>query len=372
MSFAERTASSPSAVIARLERELREMWAPRPGEPTKARACTMNLVVVTEAPALAAAYTSVIDEVTRSIPARAIVVGLDPDSPAVTLDGDATAVCALEGKNVVCSERLNLTARGKICGRVVSAIDALRVPEMPTTIVWLGRWRAEAKAFTELAEGAQRIVIDSSHSGLPSLFALARWSKDKVHVADLAWTRLAVWQEMAARFFDSPRLREHASHVRGVTIHQASEPGAPLGAEGALFLGWLATRLGWTALGADRKRPFTRADGAAVEIGIRATGVGGGAALAGVVLEAEKDGLLLQGSAVREDETVAWRLDVTGGRPREQRVPLRARDEARNLERTLHRGPSDAALAETIALIEAWGAADLAAEAAQPLRVVIG
>ena len=87
---------SPSAreVLARVDDELRALWAtaPAPGEVPKARACTMNLIVVASSPALADAWVPVIDDVVQGIPARAIVVGLDPDAEDALL-AEVSAVC---------------------------------------------------------------------------------------------------------------------------------------------------------------------------------------------------------------------------------------------------------------------------------------
>jgi hypothetical protein len=67
-------------VLAQVDAELRAFWSapPSPGELPKARACTMNLVVVAVTPALAAQWVPVVDEVVQGVPARAIVVGIDP------------------------------------------------------------------------------------------------------------------------------------------------------------------------------------------------------------------------------------------------------------------------------------------------------
>ncbi|MBL8606922.1 MAG: hypothetical protein JNL38_06365, partial [Myxococcales bacterium] len=70
--------TSASAVVGRLEKALRDVWqAPdveRGSIPPRSRACTMNLVVVAGSTELAERYTPVVDEVTRSIPARSIIV----------------------------------------------------------------------------------------------------------------------------------------------------------------------------------------------------------------------------------------------------------------------------------------------------------
>ena len=71
---------SPGQVLARVEGELQAFWSspPAPGETPKARACTRNLVVVAGTPEVAERWLPTVDDVLQAIPARAIVVGLDP------------------------------------------------------------------------------------------------------------------------------------------------------------------------------------------------------------------------------------------------------------------------------------------------------
>ena len=71
---------------------------------------------------------------------------------------------------------------------------------------------------------------------------------------------------MIARFFDDADARPLASKIAEVTLEQASEPGARLGPEPALLLGWIATRLGWKTSRLGGTMRFERADGARVAI----------------------------------------------------------------------------------------------------------
>ncbi len=360
-----------STVLARVERELREIWSMPPGqnEPPKSRACTMNLVVVAGTREIAERYTSIVDEVTRSIPARAIVVALDPEAKTSALEADTNAVCGLgEAGHVICSERVRLVALGRVCDRVGSAVDALCVPEIPTSVVWLGRVHVEDPVFLSVADNAQRIVLDSDYTSLTSLVNLARWARaepGRPHFADMAWTRIAIWQELCARFFDEPRLRELSMSITRVALRQASDPGARLGSEGALLLGWLATRLGWKTSRIGGALRLKRPDGGNVtlQLGtVKRPAEVAPLALAEVVLEAEGQGIKLTGTIERElasglpDESpdadvLVWRLS-TQGPPLEQRVRLRANRGARVLERTLHRASDDSALTESVAFAE--------------------
>ncbi len=374
-------AERPGAILDRVDAELRALWTTQPGETPKARACTMNLVVVAATPALAARWLPVIDEVLLGTPARAIVAGLAPDT-ADGLEATTTAVCAPgDGGPLACSERVTLVARGAVCAHLPSCIAALCVTDVPTTLVWLGEMRAGDATFEHLARDASRIVLDAAEGSLGSLaravyWARARATADRPGVADLAWTRLAPWQEMCARMFDAPSLRSVASRMTRVTLLQAGEAGAMLGPEGILFVGWLATRLGWKK-GAPPGRPgavtFVREDGGEVELVTAAspTSKGPRQALAAVRIEASADTVVVRGAIAREaddGDAATWRLEVTrAGAPGEhpperieQHVRLPPAATARLLERTLHRPMVDAALADSAAWADGFGGEELA------------
>jgi len=361
--------ASPSEVLERVQSELRAFWAtpPAPGETPKARACTRNLIVVGAEPEIAQRWVAIVDEVLQVIPARAIVVGLDPDGPD-SLEADTSAVCTPGegGGPAVCSERVQLTARGVLCERLASCVGTLSANDVPNTLVWLGRVHANDPAFAPLAADADRIVLDAAQGSLGGLAQVVRWAgarapRERPGVADLAWTRLAPWQELCARMFDQPRLRELAWRVSRVRIVQASAGmtagGGALGSEGGLMLGWLATRLGWKATSlAGRLRLVREGDGA-VQAQLRAEpapGVARGSLLA-VELEATGDGVAMRGSVSRQagdPDAATWRLEVTRAGDThaiEQRVRLRANDPARLVESTLRRPAHDEVLAEAVA-----------------------
>ena len=359
-----------SPIIARIEKELRDIWE-APGAAPKTRVCTMNLVVIAGSRAMAERYLPILDEVTSSIPARAILVALEPDLPGGTLDGEATAVCTIGGESggQLCSERVRLTATGSTCARVASAVEALCVHEIPTTLVWLGRVHVDDPVFLALAGEAQRVVLDTEYTSLASLMKLAAWARaepGRPAVADLAWTRLAVWQELCARFFDDPNMRDLAHGIARLTLLQASDPGARLGSEGALLLGWLATRLGWKLQRLGGAMRFRRPDGGQVALSLTALARPhevAPAALAGLTIDAEAGSVKAKGSIHRDlasglagqsgdADVVVWKLDVPFPTATEQRVRLRDNKGAKLLVRTLHRPVSDPTLSDAVAFAE--------------------
>lgn len=360
----------PSEVLSRVEGELRAMWsAPgAPGEPARARACTMNLVVVAASPERAEAWRPVVDEVLLALPARAVLVGLDPDG-GDAFEASTSAVCTPGegggGTTSVCSERIHMVARGGVCARVPSIVRTLCATDVPTTLVWLGRVHGNDPAFTPLAADAARVVLDAASGSLSSLAHVVYWARAcpeaaRPGVADLTWTRLAPWQELCARLFDEPRLRPLATHVDRLTLTQASPAGALFGPEGTLMLGWLATRLGWRAASLAGKLRLLRPDGGHVQTQLcgEPSAAAASDALLGVRIEASLGDLSMRGEVTRErgePDAVTWRQEVSCGPVKqlvqriEQHVALRPSEPARLLERTLHRRPHDEALVESVA-----------------------
>lgn len=355
--------ASPRQVLARVDDELRALWAARaaPGETPRSRARTANLVVVAANPALADAWRPILDEVVQNVPARAIVVGLDPEGPD-GLEANVSAVCSLAGSDgspAICSEVVSLVARGAVSGRVPSVVSGLCMSDVTTTLVWLGRVHTDDPAFAPLAADCGRIVLDAAEGSLASLANVVYWARtrapaDRPGVADLAWTRISAWQELCARMFDEPRLRGLSSRVTKVSVTQASEAGAALGAEGALLLAWLATRLGWRATSLAGKLRLLRADGVPVRVSLHAqTGPGADRhALHAVSVEAGDESLAMVGQITREDDAANWTLAIvpSGGERShlQHRVRLVASQTARLLERTLRRPLRDPALVEAV------------------------
>jgi glucose-6-phosphate dehydrogenase assembly protein OpcA len=351
-----------SQVLARVEQELRDLWAaPAPGEPLPARVCTMNLLVVTGSSEVAERYMPVVDAVAHGTPARTLVVTVTPNAPVATLEGEVAAIRGEGG--VTSSERVVLRASGAATARVASAALALVVPELPTTLIWLGRVLVDDPIFRELAESSDRIVLDTEYTSLSSLLALSRWARSrraKIGIADLAWTRIGVWQEMCARFFDDPRMRPLAFRVESLRLVQMSEPGARLGPEGTLLLGWLATRLGWKLEPIGGALRFRRADGKLVHVDLatmpRPEGVAP-LAIASVGLAAKDVDVTATGTVARDfagdvADVLRYKLEANLPCAGEQTVRLGANRTGRVLERTLHRPAHDDAFLAAVEFAE--------------------
>ena len=201
----------------------------------------MNLVVVAASPELAEQWVPIVDDVRAGVPARAIVVGLDPDGGRRARGRDVSAVCTPAQRRRagrVLRARHARRARRACAPASRAASRSLCLTDVPTTLVWLGRVHTDDPAFAPLAREAGRIVLDAAQGSLASLANVVYWARarrdaERPGVADLAWTRLAPWQELCARMFDEPRLRALASRVTRLTLVQASDAGAPSSARRA-------------------------------------------------------------------------------------------------------------------------------------------
>ncbi|HVH45101.1 MAG TPA: glucose-6-phosphate dehydrogenase assembly protein OpcA [Labilithrix sp.] len=370
--------AASARVIARLQNELRDLWKPSEDStaPPPTRVCTMNIEVVAPTTELLERYAPVIDEVTASIPARAILASIDPNTITDNeITGTTTAVCSsVESGTKMCSERITLACRGDAAARAASAIEAFLVPEIPTALVWLGRVHVDDPIFEDLATDANRIILDSEYTSIASVIQVAAWARQQHNapdIADLAWTRIAAWQEMLARFFDDAETLPLASKITRIVMKQACEPGARIGPETALMLGWIGTRLGWKTSRLAGALRFKRPDGANVTVELSSVSRPKGVApqaLAALAIEAGDNPRkpVLRGSIERElasgladltgttvdADVMVWKCAKTGGAEIEQRIRLGANKAAKWLERTLHRPPRDIAFAESVAFAE--------------------
>jgi glucose-6-phosphate dehydrogenase assembly protein OpcA len=128
---------------------------------------------------------------------------------------------------------------------------SLAAPEVPTVLVWSGESLGKDTAFRcFFTNGAEPVAVVDSSLGVrdaSTILELAQFKKEHstVSLRDLAWMRLYHWQDIIAHFFDDPALREELFSIRRLRIVAGSD------AEALYLGGWLASRLGWSAIAHD-------------------------------------------------------------------------------------------------------------------------
>lgn len=191
------------------------------------RAITLNLVVRTPSPADADAAAEALDRIGPTHPLRAIVAAPGAAGPRATV---STSCWVGAGERQVCSERIVVEAEA---GALPSAVLSLLVPDLPVFLWWQGAVDPVA-AVAELAELADRLIVDSGEAGLDAVTAAAAAAGA---VSDLAWLELFPWREAVAALFDGAGGAKALDRLEGVEVRGPEN-------EARLVGGWLRAQLG--------------------------------------------------------------------------------------------------------------------------------
>lgn len=253
MTSAAPLGSSSGAVsdaLAKVESQLASFWTSSYEESgstvAKVRASTLNYVVLC-APQDADAYREATERLSETHGGRMMLLTMSGRIAPWEVLPDIHAVCRIDAGVPICYDRIDLTFGAVAASRAASVVRSLALPELDTVIeVGAG---APAPLVEGLAGKFDRLIVDS---GKTSVNALAKIVRDATSpVADRGMIRAYAWRELTARFFDDalPALKDvrrveiarTAPHVPTPTdIGGGTQDPAPV------FLGWLASRLGWT------------------------------------------------------------------------------------------------------------------------------
>ncbi|MDY7014350.1 MAG: glucose-6-phosphate dehydrogenase assembly protein OpcA [Cyanobacteriota bacterium] len=197
--------------------------------------------------------SAVADAIAAANPCRIITlcptVGEDEGVSA-----QVSAYCPIQkrgGTTLVCCEYITLKGTAAALERVGGIISALLIPGLPKFIWWKATPAPEHPLFQRLIQNCDSLIVDSSGFNQPEaeLRAIGDFINKGTAIADLNWRRIAAWQELAAEAYDPPERRSGIREVDRVTVDY--EKGNP--AQAFMYLGWLASRLGWTPVDYERE-----------------------------------------------------------------------------------------------------------------------
>jgi glucose-6-phosphate dehydrogenase assembly protein OpcA len=352
--------------LGRVERELAALWAQAapedPGaEPAVLRACSLSLLVLGSSSADLERARPIAARTTLAHPSRVLLLAPDPGAgrQALSASGERISEAPVGssasrlapgaspgigaristfchrlggGGRHVCCEEITVLARGAATERLREAALPLLVPDLPVRLWLPGPAPHDPAAVRRLAELADE-VIWSARGPEDRLFPPPHRARAPA-IVDLDWLCLQPWRELTAQFFDAPERRPQLERLETVEIEVAGPPPERPGA-GWLWVGWLASRLGWQYQG-DRaggsERRLVGPDGA-VRVRVRTredAGLEAGEPLAvRLRLRGEAEPLLLERQTADEPGDL-W-ISVGGGRC----VHLGCRDEAALLSEAL-------------------------------------
>lgn len=152
-------------------------------------------------------------------------------------------------------ETIAITAPAGNDQSLASLSSPLLIPDLPDVLYVPYGPIAENLLVSSLFELVDIVVVDTvwTPDAGASFAVLANNAtrQDVSDINDIAWSRLLVWRQLVAQFFDQPTALESLETIEEVVITYA-----PVSAEGRcgrsaalLTAGWLATRLGWRAPG---------------------------------------------------------------------------------------------------------------------------
>ncbi len=264
--------------VSAIEAQLARLWGTAESGPTDgetsirekglphARTSVLNLIVTVVDSAAADRAVHAMMSLGIRHPSRAIVLVADHEARGDPLDARISTHChTVPGSpdERICYEEVVLTVRGESAEHLSGVVAPILIHDLPTSVWWPGDPPFRHPVFDQLADVSDRLIVDSSDFGA-LLAGMRRLSslREQIGIGDLAWERLAGWQERIAQFFDTPRFRRYLPNLNRMVIRYAVPTGhgsrrrrqdadavapdvaAPM-AEPVLLAGWIASRLDW-------------------------------------------------------------------------------------------------------------------------------
>lgn len=306
-----------------------------------ARASVLNLVVFATREVHARRAAATIDELAARHPSRAIVIVADRDRAG--REPELVMHCRVpnggDGLQVT-YEQILIRARGDADRRLPTAVIPLLLPDLPVFLWWTETPPLDAPYFDDLLGLADRLIVDSADFARPDrtlsrLHAVARAGHGRYGLTDFNWTRITPWRDLVMQFFDVPAWRPFLDTITGIRVGFAVDAdGREIHPSQALLLiGWLASRLGWTAV--EKLAPaeaggllfsMKRPDGTEIPVRVRPRFMRGldGGDLSGLRIQSMHAGQFAEFVVKRSETTAhATSLVAVGGRGMAERiVPL--------------------------------------------------
>jgi glucose-6-phosphate dehydrogenase assembly protein OpcA len=258
---------------ANVEQELTILWreaasnALMNGGAVVARNSVLTLVVYAGGEDSAPRIQREVESVTQQVASRAVIIISELGRSYGTPFDVSIGLAQRDGVGAQ-GEQILIRASQEAVPHLPGAVLPLILSGLPSFLWWSGEppWRSEL--LEALVDGCDRMIVDTSESergpqALAAVYDLVRRKKASAF-SDLNWARLSPWRELTAQFFDDRQLLPYLERVDRVTIEYAgAEEDQPTNAaQGYLYAGWLASRLGWRPLGSgargvDSARQYT-------------------------------------------------------------------------------------------------------------------
>src|SRR5947199_8913316 len=160
---------SPREVdVEELEAELSALWRSAAegasGQRVVTRACALTLLVSVESEVAAWEVSSLIGDVTRQNPCRAIIMASEPLARPGGINAWISTHCHLpvEGEKQVCSEQVAVVARGDSVRALPNVVLPLVIPGLPIYLWWRARRFEPESYYDDILRVADGALFDTA------------------------------------------------------------------------------------------------------------------------------------------------------------------------------------------------------------------
>jgi hypothetical protein len=236
-----------------IEAGLHELWRQaEAGEIGGSLVRSASLTLIVPAPTSHAAdeIIGTIDRITMTHPCRAVLVVLDDAvrDPSAVLTSHYRRPG--EGDPARYWEEARIMAPVSGVHQVMSAASTIVLPGLPVQTWWPGAMPFDTDLYNHVVEISDRLLLNSARfrdprTGLADLAAAIDIAHESVAFADLSWSRISPWRVLTAEMFDAPSDQDLLDSIESVVIEYSRSAGVVESVEALLYIGWLASRLGW-------------------------------------------------------------------------------------------------------------------------------
>jgi glucose-6-phosphate dehydrogenase assembly protein OpcA len=216
----------------------------------RTRTSVLTLIVVADTEETRARATAAVSALAGRHPSRAIILAPgDPDGPS-TFEARIDAACQVppRGTTEICTEEIVLRVGGELAQHLSSTVAPLTIHDLPAVLWWPDDAPFGSPVFEDLAEGCDRVLVDSGGfrgDGVASLVRMAEAVSAGHVVHDIAWMRLELWRELLAGLFDHPLLQPELRRLTSIRVDVARPGSVTRLTRAVLFIGWLGAMLDW-------------------------------------------------------------------------------------------------------------------------------
>jgi glucose-6-phosphate dehydrogenase assembly protein OpcA len=221
------------------------------------RPSTVNVIAVTEDDADAARIAEHIGALPDYLPSRSIVLARNSGSSDREFGVRIEVAERRPSRNASPTrvEVFTLMAPPGNDDMLASISRSLLVPDLPDVLFLPEEPFAANPLVTNLCSTTDGVLVDTATSDRvgDTLHFLTTTATvpNRLGLGDLVWTRIRVWRDLVAQFFDHPAAQACLDQIDdGRIVYAPRDATGRSGLTAALLLtGWLASRLGWRAPG---------------------------------------------------------------------------------------------------------------------------